>query len=433
MSVLLRSQIQTKINNWITTNGNKEITGAQMNEILTNIIDSGFLQLDELRTALSISYTTVGNPSDWLGGVAPATQNLVNDQLAARINALAAASTTEIWVDQNGDNGSAEPGNPLQPYQTLPAAVAAAPSSNFIIRCMGGTFTLGATLTISNKTDFVLDLSSTTINGDITIQNCTDGGVILEGGTINGFLNIGAGTSQRIDLRGGTILNTAALGSCLNIGEGSFVFGVRMRSTQYIALQASSTDFNNRPVVSTCRIQSDASAAIFGVGTTTFIGCFVTGNRAFEDSPSIYFTRFINCTLIGTTLEAIRGNNGLHVDCRDCIIVAEATGQNAILMGNNCERTRFYNCKVIADVHCINVLTNIQRNGDDTVIQDCNFYPQQGGISGKVLEDTTGYGTDTGVFRFIRNTYSQTWTTSTGARAVDYNSTEITNLTPDPY
>lgn len=50
-------QIKQKINNWIKTNGNKEITGAQSNEILNNIVDAA-----EQNNAVFDNAITVTNP-----------------------------------------------------------------------------------------------------------------------------------------------------------------------------------------------------------------------------------------------------------------------------------------------------------------------------------------------------------------------------------
>ena len=124
MAQLTRAQIQTKITNWITTNGNKEITGAQVNEILTDMIDSGFLQLDEIRTAESILYQMVATPSDWNGGLAPSTQNLVNDELAQRLKILETNnfSNNIAYVSLTGNDGTAELGNPAKPYATFEQA-----------------------------------------------------------------------------------------------------------------------------------------------------------------------------------------------------------------------------------------------------------------------------------------------------------------------
>ena len=66
-------------------NNNKEITAAilrtWLDELLSqvqDIIDSYFNQLDELRITSTLTYDIVATPTDWNGGTAPATQNLVN-------------------------------------------------------------------------------------------------------------------------------------------------------------------------------------------------------------------------------------------------------------------------------------------------------------------------------------------------------------------
>ena len=47
-----RTDIQFKIDDWIKTNGNKEITGAQMNEGLSLLSDSMFNKIDEPRPTI---------------------------------------------------------------------------------------------------------------------------------------------------------------------------------------------------------------------------------------------------------------------------------------------------------------------------------------------------------------------------------------------
>jgi hypothetical protein len=80
-----RVTLQALIDLYITTNGNKEITGAQLNEVLTNLNDSAFLQLDELRTALSTSYNPA-NPSDW--NVLPTEVKAALDEAISRVEGL---------------------------------------------------------------------------------------------------------------------------------------------------------------------------------------------------------------------------------------------------------------------------------------------------------------------------------------------------------
>ena len=76
-------------------NNNKEITAADLrtwlNELLSqiqDILDSYFNKLDELRITSTLNYDIVATPTDWNGGTAPATKNLVNDELADRVKTI---------------------------------------------------------------------------------------------------------------------------------------------------------------------------------------------------------------------------------------------------------------------------------------------------------------------------------------------------------
>jgi len=104
MSQETRTDLKALIDLYITTNGNKDVTGAQLNEILTNIIDSGFLQLDELRTALSTTYDPA-TPANWNATI-PTEVKAALDQAISRVVTLEAAtvSPTSISFNVNSDS-----------------------------------------------------------------------------------------------------------------------------------------------------------------------------------------------------------------------------------------------------------------------------------------------------------------------------------------
>lgn len=268
MAVLTRAALIAKINAFITTNGNKEITGAQLNEILQDISDSGFMQLDEIRTALSVSYSNVGTPSDWNGGVAPVTQNLVNDELAQRLTSLESGnpSLRTAYVSPDGSDIPTEyqRGNPLKPFKTFAAALAAVTGDNFKIISLGGDFS-GQTLSIGSRNSFEIDLSGTFLQNS-QISGGADrgvikmyGGWILYGGAGNA-VNLGTGgTNYPIELQGGLVYYTGT-GTAIQLNGASGIQDVQVR-----ALSATATAVKNGPVsgppvgagkayVSNCRI-----------------------------------------------------------------------------------------------------------------------------------------------------------------------------------
>lgn len=67
MAQLTRAAILTKINNWITTNGNREITGAQLNEILQDLLGSHWNIADDGTLAGTAWHFGTGAPAGSLG------------------------------------------------------------------------------------------------------------------------------------------------------------------------------------------------------------------------------------------------------------------------------------------------------------------------------------------------------------------------------
>jgi hypothetical protein len=201
-----RTTLQALIDLYITTNGNKEITGAQLNEVLTNLNDSAFLQLDELRTALSTSYNPA-NPSDW--NVLPTEVKAALDEAISRVEGLEnagfqtavqtpyTATTSTDWdpegaptevrggldilatrtsknpsqdvafVSNDGDDLTGERGNSLKPYATIQAAADAVPVNDSKVIVLGGLYSGGLSTT---KNNFTLDITSCEINDRILID-----------------------------------------------------------------------------------------------------------------------------------------------------------------------------------------------------------------------------------------------------------------------
>ena len=429
--------IDSRANNQITINTNlpdnitEDITPALHREVETDLNDSQFNKIDEPRDI----------------------------------------STNTIYVSPEGNNGTAKTGDQSSPYLTFASLTPSILDDSSVVS-MGGSFNESISITIKNN--FRLDLSNTTIVGNITLfvvnnyvldlkgasvigniiiesctngvidlrgatvtgnvefRSCNGGTVELSGGKINGTLDLNTGSTQKITVNGGEILGGAGVG--LEIGENCKINHVIINSTSAAAVQGPAVDNNNKSIFTGCTISSTNSVGVFAVSACTFNGGTIKGFRAFEDSPSAFTTEFNGVTLIGTSEEAIKGNNSLHAFCTNCTIVSQVAGFPNVEMGNNCERTRFYNCRFISESDCIEILTvNIQRTGDTTVFQDCNFYPNQSGGGGLVFNDTSGaYAVDTGTSEFIRNTYAAPWSTTDGTRAIDTNSS-VRPLLPDPY
>ena len=401
------------------------ITPEKHREVEDALNDSAFNVLDD--DAFDVPYTPT-TPSSW-GATVPSETGGALDILIEKLNNKASNNIAYVASTGSDTIGEFEEGNPLRPFLTLPVAIAAMPPSNFIIKVLGNSYSLGATLTITSKSKFLLDLSSVTITGDISTNNCFDSFIDLRGGNIIGSLNLSGGGSQRIGLVGGEISNTT---TSLTLGESSFISSCRVSSSAGVAVTSAATDQTNRAFVSNCRISAPASAAVFSAFASVFDTCYIEGNRALEGSNTALNSVFSNCIMTGSGNQAIQGNNGLNVTFKNCKIRATSATGNAFNLGGNCNGLRIYDCEAIAGQHIFNFAINFNRFGDDTEIRNCSFFPKQGGVSGLILNDFGAYGVDTGIFRFIRNTYSEAWSTVDPARAIDYNSTTIVGLLPPP-
>ena len=102
-----RTDLKALIDLYITTNGNKDVTGAQVNEVLTDIINSAFLQEDELRTALSTSYDPA-TPANWNATI-PTEVKAALDQAISRVvtveNSISSNPSDNIaYVSTTGSN-----------------------------------------------------------------------------------------------------------------------------------------------------------------------------------------------------------------------------------------------------------------------------------------------------------------------------------------
>lgn len=101
-----RTDIQFKIDDWIKTNGNKEITGVQMNEVLSLLSDSMFNKIDEPRPTIEPAaktsasfYVNSDDPVSGLEGfLGPISIDLTSETLTSNL------SSVRYLVSQDGTN-----------------------------------------------------------------------------------------------------------------------------------------------------------------------------------------------------------------------------------------------------------------------------------------------------------------------------------------
>ena len=390
-------------------------------------------------TAFDVNYAPT-TPADW-GVTVPTETGGGLDILIKKVSTN--ASQNIAYVSETGSDtvNEFEVGNPLKPFATIQAAINAVPSSNSIVKVLGGIYTdniVISTVEGNAKTNFVLDLSGVTFNTiaagtGFVVSNCINFTILLHGGIINGFVNLGNSTKASIE--GGKIENLLTVSPCLNLGSGSEIIGVSIKNSGTQTISCSNQVLETRPFVSKCRISTtslvSSHAAIFRARFIIFETCYIEGPIALSTENSADYCTLIDCTLVSTVSTTLKGENlVLNAVLKNCTIKSLATGQDTMSMSLNSINTRFYNCNFIAQRHCVDISAGIARLGDNTIFQDCNFFCDQDGVSGgKILNDAPN--TDTGSTEFINCTYNDTWSTN-AANAFDNNGLLKIGLLPPP-
>jgi hypothetical protein len=357
------------------------ITPALDREVEIDEVDSCFNLEDD--TAFDVNYAPT-TPADW-GGTLPTEVGDGLDVLAARIGTNL---SQDIAYVSNVTTAGIVPelGNPLKPFATIREAWEGTPTNNAIIKVLGGTYTeANLDFTAFAKTNFVLDLSSITLNvtdsNGLRPRGSQNGTIILHGATLNCPLSMGAANASEISVYGGTI------NSYINLGEKSYLQGVNINSTIF-AIQSEVQDINNRPYLSNCRIVSSSSsfAALFQVNAT-FSNCFIQGvNIAYQPfSNDTRYSKFISCTLktTGASSATVFGANavlnGIFKQCR-----IQSEGGACIEIGgasDNSSNAFFEDCEIIASTNCVNVNNNLVRASPTrTTFKRCSFYTNTGEI-----------------------------------------------------
>jgi hypothetical protein len=388
------------------------ITPALDREVEIDEVDSCFNLEDD--TAVDVNYAPT-TPADW-GGTLPTE---VGDGLDILIKKVSTnASQTIAYVATNGSDvvNEYEIGNPLKPFATFLAAWNAMPSSNFIIKSLGGNFTITTVLLGGPKSNFLIDLNGTTINGtELRVTNSNNG--IIKGGTINAKLNVGATNSQKI-----SVIETNINGQ-LNLGELSYVNSCRISNPSTYAITTEITQTSDRPFVSNCSIISSGSIAVNAIAN--FSNCFIQGSRNAIQPPSntsaTFLPKFSNCTIIGEGLSnqgiiyGVSANlNAIFKQCR-----LESTVGVCVWVGNNNSNNVFFeDCDIIAQTNCVVFQNSLIRNTDTrTTFKRCSFYSKTAATTGEIFIEQGYNVSDLGKTQVIGTTlYNKSFTTVDAAR-----------------
>jgi hypothetical protein len=426
---------------YVCTTGNTDASFTPANWL--KVIEGNITQVTS-----TLAFDDGSTNTDWDGSVFPAFQGPVNNQLASRIKTIEGSISSNpsdniAYVAESGSDaiGEYELGNPLKPFLTIQAAIDAVPSANSIVRVLGGTYTANiviSTVSANAKTNFVLDLRGVTFNTvsagtGFVISNSTNCTVLLEGGFVNGFINIGS--SSNVSIIGGKIENLATISPCLNVGPGAIIDNVAMKNAGTQTISCANTVLETRPLVVNCRISTtsvvNGHSAIFRARTCLFDNCYIEGPSAISTEGGGNYPKLINCLLVSTVSNTIKSENSIvNGIFTKCTFKSLANATDNVSMTGASVNLRFYDCDFIAQRHCVDVSAGIDRLGDNTIFQNCNFFCNQDGISsGKILNDAANTGT--GSTEFITSVYNATWSTN-AANATDNNSTTIIGLLPPP-
>ena len=420
MSIETRATVKALLDLYIKTNGNKEITAVQLNEVITDAIDSAFFQLDELRTALSTSYSP-DDANDWLPDVAPTEVKGGLDILAARTGTN--LSQNVAYVSNVTTAGIApERGNPLKPYSSFAAALTALPSDNIIVIALGGTYT--EDILIDNKNNTSLILEGITLNGRVILgSNAVDVNISLRGSTITNpnatfalQLNANAG---KVSVTGGTVISTNASANGLtgsNSAAIKFLYGVTFVTISSNTFACDNFVFNN------CNFFS-GTIGIRRTNSSEFYGCTVRTTASNAVRPYTEPCLFYNCTLIGGGF-ALQGENaviGYFYYCR-----IEGLAGPALYSGSASNELFFKGCDLIGSTDCVEYLVNLVRSATtNNQFQDCKLFAG----SGVIFNEPTYNVSDLGNTQVINCTYNKTFTPAVGPQKIfEYNKVEIVGL-----
>ena len=425
MSQETRTDLKALIDLYITTNGNKDITGAQLNEILTNIIDSGFLQLDELRTALSTSYDPA-TPANWNATI-PTEVKAALDQAISRVATVEDSISTNpsdniAYVSDSGSDviGEYEIGNPLKPFATFNSAINSLGNGG-VIKALGGTYNQSIA-SIANKNGLLIILDGCTLNGTITVsgtsQNIT---ISLVGGTIN---NTNDSTTLLIQgsnnfiLEGGKVINTNTGTNSYNInGTGS---NKLIKNTSFESQYRNTSNVNDS-VFDTCKFNS-LNTGLFQINNSTFYNCKIESTNGNGYNCSLTANTFYNCDIKGAAGITNQVNTlGYFYNCR-----IEGKTLEAVTIERAADELFFKDCDIIGNTDAITYSGNTQRAATtNNVFQNCKIYAG----TGDVFNEPTYLGTDLGNAQVINCTYNKSFTPATVPQKIfEYNKVEIVGL-----
>ena len=463
---------------YITSNNNKEITGAQLKQILdeSSIIledlkDSYFNLLDEPRTALSVSFTALNaldwdvlptevkgsldelaqrvrdieeeanqtafetpySPTsvgfDWLPEGDPTEVRGALDILAARTGKNPAETIAYIATNGSDTIGEYEVGNQLKPFLTPSVALSALPSSNCSLVFLTGVYSSLGTITIL-KSDFLLDIrnceftetkfSFSVLNASILAENCK-----IQNTSLSCFKGLNA---SNVRLYGGFFESVISVVE--NITSWNVYNAFFSSALTGIGFSAVSSNLYN------CEIKNTSSAVgnsgyVFGALSCKLYNCLLehTGvnGHVYYNTSTTNTNVFYNCNLksvdsvlFGNTSAPINGYfNKCYLKSSSSVVAKFNFAEPNYLFFNQCE--------MIGETDCVDYsgMNKIRVAGTTNVFKECTMYANTGVIFKEPVSYNVG---DLGVILSINNTYNQVFAPNIPAKLIEHNKFEYVGL-----
>ncbi len=349
MTPEFRSDVITYLDTFIIANGNKEITGPQVNEAIAKVAYSSFFQLDEPR----------------------------------------AVAASIAFVHPAGDDLTAQLGDLSRPYGTIQAGIDAVPS-------FGQVWVLGDSYIenlVVNKSNINISMNGIQLTGRLVKQPSSDvavsatnsqitstdlaalivqsGGITVTGGTWTG---IGAGV--------GAVEQQAS-------GGGAF-FGCTFRSDNTICVVGDGNAY-----FESCNIESTANVGAQLTQLSSMKNCRVVGatNGLVVANTTV---KLDNCYIEG-------GNNGVtgqNTNDFDCNVIAfnrtRIKGLNGygIRFLRNCEKVSIENCTISGTTDAIEYFNDVKRlNNAVNVFNGNTLFAGSGELVKEGVYDVADTGT----------------------------------------
>ena len=414
-----RAQLYAKILANLPDNTTELITPATDRAVEDAEVESCFNLLDDEATDVNYNPTTI---ADWLPEGAPSEVGGGLDILAARTGVN--LSQDIAYVSNVTTAGiTPELGNPLKPYSSFATALNALPSSNCIVKALGGTYTEDIVLNSGTvKSKCALILEGVTINGRISISTTnSDISIFLNGSTIissTSAATISISANGNNFIYGGTVINNNANEKCLE-GSGSGiknVIGTKFESQKNCTNGCFTFNFVK------CNFNSQ-SVCVFRTNNSEFYGCNIVSATSIGFFSSTTSCKLYNCFIEGGN-NGIQGENNLIGYFNNCRI--EGTNGKAASIGTNSNELFLKDCDLIGSNDCIEYLSNTTRAATTNhIFQNCKMYAG----TGNIFNEPTYGVSDLGNTQVINCTYNKSFTPATGPQKIfEYNKVEITGL-----